>query len=668
MFRLRRLRLGLLAQIGLALALVGTVPLAIAAVQLADVNREALVEQLLRTHTVSARTAADAIDGFLAARRSLAGALRLSPELAADPTSEGGQARLRDSLASWSAAGVVAAALYDSSDRLIVKVQQKGYGALADELLGSVEASPSGLRTVDLHPWIRIQVALGPEMAEANPPRADSPSPAAPRPSAGSGTLRLAVDAAPLLRSLAPDELGDQAQLLLLDRGGKTLLGPVEAVAALPSALLESALSARLSGSGRFRDRAGHEIVGAWSAADSGRWIVVSTQPAAIAEAAALRMRQRTVLVVALALALAAAISIFAYRALVRPLRALLAAQRRVAGLSGEPARGSEVAQLKTTMEALERNARDRSALDEVFLGRYQVVEILGSGGMGTVFRGWDPRLQRAVALKTIHLERRETDAKEKQAASRLVTEAVAAAQIVHPNVVAIYDTEEIGAMAYVAMEYVHGTGLDRYLEERGKLSWREVLPLGRAICEGLAAAHAHDLVHRDIKPGNILLGQDGSIKIADFGLALFLSQRGEPGETVVGTPGFLAPEALRGRPVTAWSDLFAVGVLLCRSLTGHYPFAGRNLRAIVASTLNDPTPPLDSFDERIPRPLVDLVRALLEKSPERRLGPASEVATRLAELCRRHGLSWRLDFTRSARSVEADEIFRSVSLPVVPE
>ena len=275
-----------------------------------------------------------------------------------------------------------------------------------------------------------------------------------------------------------------------------------------------------------------------------------------------------------------------------------------MAGLSGAPARGSEVTQLKTTMEALERNARDRSALDEVFLGRFQVVEILGSGGMGTVFRGWDPRLQRAVALKTIHLARRESDAKEKQAASRLVAEAIAAAQIVHPNVVAIYDTEEVGAIAYVAMEYVHGTGLDRYLEERGKLSWREVIPLGQAICEGLAAAHARDLVHRDIKPGNILLGQDGSIKIADFGLALFLSQRGEPGDTVVGTPGFLSPEALRGRPVTAWSDLFAVGVLLCRSLTGHYPFAGKNLRAIVASTLNDPTPPVESFDERIPRAL----------------------------------------------------------------
>jgi len=676
---LRRARPGLLVQIGLALALVGTVPLGLAAVQLARVNREALVEQLLRTHTVSARTAADAIDSFLAARRSLAGALRLSPELADDPTSESSQARLRDSLASWSAAGVVAVAVYDASDRLIVKVQQRGYGELADDLLGGATtgggAAASTLRSIDLHPWIRIESPLGADAAAASDAAdaadaadasdtADTEARAASR----TGSLRLAVDGAPLLHSLAPDELGDQAQLLLLDRAGKALLGPPDEVAELPAALLESALSARLSGSGRFRDRAGREIVGAWSASDAGRWIVVSTQPASIAEAAARRMRQRTALAVALAFALVATICLVAYRALVRPLRALLAAQRRVAGLSGTPSGSSEVTQLKRTMEALERNASDRSALDEVFLGRYQVLEILGSGGMGTVFRGWDPRLQRAVALKTIHLERRESGEKERKSASRLADEAIAAAQIVHPNVVAIYDAEEVGAMAYVAMEYVHGTGLDRYLEERGRLSWREVLPLAQAICEGLAAAHAHDLVHRDVKPGNILLGQDGSIKIADFGLALFLSQRGEPGETVVGTPGFLAPEVLRGRPVTAWSDLFAVGVLLCRSLTGHYPFAGKNLRAIVASTLNDPAPPVESFDERIPRALVDLVRALLEKSPERRLGPASEVATRCADLCRRHGLNWRLDFTRSTRAVEADEIFRSVSLPVVPE
>ena len=133
-------------------------------------------------------------------------------------------------------------------------------------------------------------------------------------------------------------------------------------------------------------------------------------------------------------------------------------------------------------MTALERNARDRKALDEIFLGRYQVIEILGSGGMGTVFRGWDPHLQRPVALKTIQLEERKKRSSRETIASvgRLLAEAVAAAQIAHPNVVAIFDAEQVEEFGYVAMEYVHGTGLDRYLEGGRILTWREAVPLAR--------------------------------------------------------------------------------------------------------------------------------------------------------------------------------------------
>ena len=197
LFPLRRPRIGLLAQIGLALALVGTVPLAMTAIQLAQVNREALVEQLLRTHTVSARTAADAIDGFLAARRSLAETLLLAPELVDEPTSEQAQNRLRDSLTSWSTTGVIAAALFDPTDKWIVRVQQKGYAYLADGLLGWSPRGPSSLQTIDLHPWIRLELPLG-----GDPTATASSTSGA---SAGSvGSLRLAIDGAPLLRTLAP--------------------------------------------------------------------------------------------------------------------------------------------------------------------------------------------------------------------------------------------------------------------------------------------------------------------------------------------------------------------------------------------------------------------------------------------------------------------------------
>ena len=236
--RLRRLRLGLLAQIGLALALVGTVPLAIAAVQLATVNREALVEQLLRTHTVSARTAADAIDSFLAARRSLAETLLLSPEFVADPTSEIGQARLRDSLASWSAAGVVAAALYDTSDQLIVKVQQKGYGPLADDLLGGAAAGRGTARRCAASTSIP-----GSASTLRSPERADR-SPRLP------STARRCSGRSPRTSSETRRSCCSSIAT------ARPLLGPADEIADLPAPLLESALSARLSGSGRFRDRA----------------------------------------------------------------------------------------------------------------------------------------------------------------------------------------------------------------------------------------------------------------------------------------------------------------------------------------------------------------------------------------------------------------------------
>jgi hypothetical protein len=651
-----RRRPGLLLQIGLALALVGILPLAIAAWSLVGVNREALIDQLLRTHTISARTAADAIDSFLGSRRALAGTLLLAPEMEDDPTSPAAQARLRDSLASWGEAGIVAAALYSGDGERLIQAQQKGAGDLADRLLGGRPGAPAKIHDIDMHPWLRLEIPL----AGSNRSAAID---------AGDASLRLAVDAQPLLRTLAPDELGDQAKLLLADRGGEPLLGSKADLEALPAPMKEAAFLARLSGSGRYRDATGRIVVGAWSAADEGRWVVISTQPAAVAEAAARRMAKRSALAIALALGLVAALSVAAWRSLVKPLRALLAAQRQVAGLSAAPAQGSETAALQSAMVALERNARDKNALDEVFLGRFQVIEILGSGGMGTVFRGWDPHLQRPVALKTIQLEDKKKRSSEETLASvgRLLAEAVAAAQIAHPNVVAIFDAEQVGSMGYVAMEYVHGTGLDRYLEGRGMLPWREVVPLAREIASGLAAAHQRGLVHRDIKPGNILLGHDGSVKIADFGLAQFVTMQKEKAGMVVGTPGFISPEALAGEPFTAAGDLFAFGVMLHRALLGRYPFQGRTLRELIAATVQGPPIEAAVFPAEIPRPLAELVAGLLERDPVKRRAPATAVAADLAELAHEHRLAWQLDFARVERPIDSEEVFVSLALPVTP-
>ncbi len=355
------------------------------------------------------------------------------------------------------------------------------------------------------------------------------------------------------------------------------------------------------------------------------------------------------------------ALSALAWRSLVRPVRALLAGQRQLAGLSATPPPGSEVEELAGAMAALELHAQDRQALDQVFLGRYQVLEILGSGGMGTVFRGWDPRLQRPVALKTVHLEPGHGTT---AGGAGLLAEAVAGAQIAHPNVVAIYDAQEVGELAFLAMEYVHGVGLDRYLENRSRLDWREAVPLGLALARGLAAAHERHLIHRDVKPGNVLLGHDGSIKLADFGLAQFVGDRSQGPGRVFGTPGFLAPEALLGQPYDARCDLFALGVILFRVVSGRYPFPGASFREVVVATVRSPSPSPEHLGTEVDSTFAAVVCGLLVKEPDGRLGPAAAVVEALERLATQHQLVWRLDFARPTREVSAAELFRSANLP----
>jgi len=613
-------RPGLLAQIALALGLVGVVPVALAVWQLTGVNREAMYDQVERTHTVAASTAADALDAYLAGKRALGATLAADPRLLSDPSGTPAQELLRDSLAAWSAGGVAGLVLLDPAGSIALRVRTRDRAALVDAMVEPPPSEGPRLAAVEGRTWAAIPVGLA----------------------GGAGTLVLIADAEPVAVALNPDELGAQARLLLLDADRNAVWGAPHGAAALGQEL-SAALNGRLAGAGRFTEPGGARIIAAWAGADRGRWIVLSMQPGTIAEATARTMVKRSVVAVAASGLLVVALSLLAWKGLVRPLRALLAAQRAAGGIGErEATAGSETDQLRDALAELERRASERTALDEIFLGRYQVVALVGSGGMGSVYRGWDPRLQRTVALKTIQLA---TEAADGEGARKLLEEAVAVAQITHPHVVAVYDAEERGGAAFVAMELVDGVGLDKYLEKRGRLDWREVVPLGAALADGLAAAHARELVHRDIKPGNVLLGHDGAIKIADFGLATFLHRlHHEPGK-VFGTPGFLAPEALQGRPIDERCDLYAVGVLLYRAAVGRYPVRGTSFKQIVASTVRDPAPRPEELAD-LPREVSEVICGLLEKDPDRRLGPAGEIARRLQAIVHDHQLSWRLDYS----------------------
>ncbi len=294
-------------------------------------------------------------------------------------------------------------------------------------------------------------------------------------------------------------------------------------------------------------------------------------------------------------------------------------------------------------------------------LGTYRILGVLGQGGMGIVFRAEDVRLGRLVALKVINPRL----AANALARERFVREARSAAALDHDHIVPLYHVGEDGGVPYLAFPLLKGESLEDRLRRLGQLPPPEVVRIGREVAEGLAAAHAQGLIHRDVKPANIWLeGEPGAsatggrVKILDFGLARAVteardgrSQAADPRGTegaegptrpqdlpsltqtgaVFGTPAYMAPEQARGEPVDHRADLFSLGAVLYRMTTGRLPFAGTDLTAVLASLERDrPTPPR-SLDRRLPARLSKLIEQLLAKSAAERPASARAVAEALA-------------------------------------
>lgn len=616
-------RLGLLGRIALALAAVGLLPVAIFSVDLVRSNQDALLEQVQRTHAVAATTAAERAGAFLATRESLARGAAANPALT-DPASPAAQELLRGNLQGWADLGVLAIAVLSPTGEEVVRAQLRGEGAR-----GVVDAA---LR------------APGPERAVT----AIGLNPAAVRITAplngGGGFLALVCDGAPLLDMVRPAELGDQADLLIAQRDGRVVAGSVGSMEGFPAELRRAALAGHLSGAGRFR-QGEEEILGAYAPVSGSDWVVLSQQPTRVAEAVAGRVRRRTALALGVAALLIVLLSTAAWASVVRPIRALVAAQRSLMGEAAAPASaGDEISDLQRTFDLLKRSLEDRQSLDDVFLGRYKVVEALGSGAMGSVFRAWDPRLQRPVALKTIRLGPELEPERRKSLLDTLTREGVTLARLSHPNVVAVYDLEDAPDGAFIAMELVEGANLEGLLWRRITLRPDEVVPLGAAIARGLAAAHAQGIVHRDVKPANVLLGRDGSIKVTDFGIAGFVAAASDNTDTVFGTPGYLPPETLMGQGYGAKGDLFSLGVVLYRCMTGASPFPGEKVEDLLRSTLFGQIRPLREKVPEIPADLNSLVMLLLERDVEKRPGSAAAVAVELDRIAAAGGYTWKLD------------------------
>jgi predicted Ser/Thr protein kinase len=259
--------------------------------------------------------------------------------------------------------------------------------------------------------------------------------------------------------------------------------------------------------------------------------------------------------------------------------------------------------------------------------GRFEVIAELGQGAMGHVYRAHDPVLDRSVALKTVSpalLSRRDT-------IKRFEREAKAAARLGHPNIVTVYEVGEADGTRYIAMELVEGVELTDVLAEPDRYTLEQKVRMMVDICRGLDFAHKMGVVHRDVKPANVRVARDGTVKILDFGIARLGESDMTQAGMVLGTPSYISPELLQGAPVDPRADMWAVGVILYEMLSGRRPFEAPTITALVHRIVHEPLPPLDADKLHLPPTLVAIATRALEKDPARRYPDLGTMANALS-------------------------------------
>ena len=260
-------------------------------------------------------------------------------------------------------------------------------------------------------------------------------------------------------------------------------------------------------------------------------------------------------------------------------------------------------------------------------LGRYELLEELGRGAMGVVYKGHDPSIDRPVALKVLAAEPGLPEAEHEQRRKRFLREARAAGRLTHPSIVTIYDVGEEHEQAFLVMEYVEGEPLDRILRRVRALPLSRVLDIADQVAGALDYAHAHGIIHRDVKPANILLSPDDRVKVTDFGIARLADGELTLTQHTPGTPSYMAPEQVTGHPVDGRSDVFALGALLYELLTGARAFPGENLATIVHRIVNEEPRPLGEVAPGLPAGLEPCLTRALAKDPAERYPRAVDLA-----------------------------------------
>lgn len=259
--------------------------------------------------------------------------------------------------------------------------------------------------------------------------------------------------------------------------------------------------------------------------------------------------------------------------------------------------------------------------------GRYQVLKELGRGGMGIVFQAYDKELKEQVAIKILSpLLSNDADALE-----RLKREVSAARRITHSNVIRIHDIAEVNGLHYVSMEFFGGTNLKEYIKQHGHLSIMEAFNIASQVCDGLQAAHAQGVIHRDLKSQNIIIGATNQIKIIDFGLAYTQQMQGMTATgLIMGTPEYMAPEQVSGKKVDERADVYSLGIILYELFTGRVPFTGPSAISVGFQQMKDPPPRPTSVNPQIPAEVEHVILKALQKDPMHRHRSVAELKEEL--------------------------------------
>src|SRR3954463_15464412 len=264
----------------------------------------------------------------------------------------------------------------------------------------------------------------------------------------------------------------------------------------------------------------------------------------------------------------------------------------------------------------------------DVLADRYELEELVGTGGMSSVFRAHDRLLDRKVALKILHQHYSSDD----DYVERFKREARSVATLSHPNIVTVIDRGEHADRQFIVFEYVEGENLKRMIERRGPAPVPTALELAIQIARGLSFAHQQGLVHRDVKPQNVLLNGDGQAKVTDFGIARSLDVKHGMTQTgtVLGTSDYIAPEQAQGQRVDEHTDIYSLGVVLYELLTGELPFSGDNFVAVAMQHINDPPPRVSDRRPEVPPRVDAAVARALAKRPEDRFATMEELGREL--------------------------------------